>query len=457
MKKRLISVMLSLTLVTACAQKAQDTQDAPPPEVTTTAEAETTTTTESTTATKSETVSATVSATEVTTETTASETAATTTASAIAKPVVESREFAPAAADFTVDVFKRAYAEGKGKNAMTSPLSVMLALSMTANGANGETLAEIERMFGMDLNALNERTSAFIGNLPSSNGAKLNVANSIWYRDGLNVLDAFLGVNKKYYKAEIRKSAFDSKTAADINGWVKKKTDGMIEKVISEIPAETVMYLINAIAFDGKWEEEYKDAQVRDADFTAYGGAKQTANMMYGDEDIYISDKNATGFIKPYKDGNYSFAALLPNKGVNIDDYVAGLNGENLLNTLDNKSYEQVYTGIPKFKCEYDVILNTLLGDMGMNLAFDPDAADFSKLGTSPNGNIYISNVLHKTFIEVDEKGTKAAAVTVVADNGGSMPLEPKTVILDRPFVYAIIDNATNLPVFIGVLTEIPN
>jgi len=436
MKKKLLSVMLALLTVTACSQSIPEATESP--------------------TTESATVSVTEEATEATTAATASETAATTTATA-AKPIAENREFAPAASDFTVDVFKRAYAEKPGKNAMASPLSVMLALSMTANGANGETLAEIERMFGMDLDALNEQASAYIGNLPSSEGAKLNVANSIWYRDGLNVLDAFLNVNKKYYGAEIQKSAFDKKTVADINGWVKQKTDGMIEEVIDNIPAETVMYLINAIAFDGKWKEEYKDAQVRDTDFTAYGGAKQTAKLMYGDENIYISDKYATGFVKPYKDGNYSFAALLPNNGVNIDDYVAGLTGESLLKTLGNKSYERVYTGIPKFKCEYDVTMNGLLKDIGMNRAFDPDNADFSKLGTSPNGNIYISNVLHKTFIEVDEKGTKAAAVTVVEAADNAMPLEPKTVILDRPFVYAIIDKATNLPVFIGVLTEIPN
>jgi len=363
-------------------------------------------------------------------------------------------EFAPSAANFTVEAFKRAYAEKAGRNCMVSPLSVMLALSMTANGANGETLAEIEKMFGMNMSDLNESVSAYADSLPSAGKTKLNVANSIWYRDRLTVLDGFLDVNKRYYGAAVQKSAFDGKTLAEINNWVKDNTDGMIDKIIDEIPNEAVMYLINAIAFDGKWEEEYEERQVRESNFYAYDGSTQTAEMMYSGENIYIEDNYAAGFIKPYKGGNYSFAALLPNEGVSIDEYAAGLTGESLLKTLGNRSYEEVSAGLPKFKSDYGIEMSSLLKAMGVKAAFDETAADFSKLGTSPNGNIYISEVLHKTFIEVDEKGTKAAAVTAVAARDNAMHIV-KTVVLDRPFVYAIIDNSTNLPIFIGVLTSV--
>jgi len=364
-------------------------------------------------------------------------------------------KFKTSAADFTVNVFKRAYSGKKGGNSMVSPLSVMTALSMAANGANAKTLAEMEKALGINMSELNPELSAYIKNLPSSKNVKVNIANSIWYRDGFAVKDSFLKTNKKFYSAKIQKSKFDKKAVSTINNWVSKNTDGMIDEILDEIPSEAVMYLINAIAFDGKWEEAYKEPSVRDGEFASYGGKKQNVRMMYSEENVYINDGKAVGFIKPYKDGNYSFAALLPNEGVNIDDYIAGLTGESLTKTLNSRSYEKVAAGLPKFKSEYGIEMSALLKSMGMKRAFDDKKADFSKLGGVPGGNIYISEVIHKTFIEVDEEGTKAAAVTEIGMARNAMPLKPKTVILDRPFVYAIIDNSTNLPIFIGVLTSV--
>ncbi|MCL2071259.1 MAG: serpin family protein [Oscillospiraceae bacterium] len=371
-------------------------------------------------------------------------------------------EFAPAAADFTVDVFKRAFEESlsEGKqNSLVSPLSALLALAMTANGADGDTLAEMEAVLGrgMSLEELNALLSAYVFNLPSYEGSKLSIANSIWYRKGVfNVSDTFLQTNRDYYNAEIEPADFNEQTLVDINNWVSRNTDEMITEIIGAIPPDAIMYLINAIAFDSEWEETYAEDRVWQSNFAAFGGRNQNAELMWADENLYLDDGKAIGFVKPYKDGAYSFAALLPNEGVDITEYVAEMTGESLTDTLQGAVQTEVVTALPKFSYEFDIEMSGLLKGMGMSDAFSQGRADFSRLGTSPYGNIFINRVIHKTFIEVDEKGTKAAAVTAVEMATCSVPSTP-FVVLNRPFVYAIIDNENNLPIFIGTLLEIPD
>jgi len=330
---------------------------------------------------------------------------------------------------------------------------------MTANGADGDTLSEMEAVLGdKEIEHLNGFLLSYMKSLYSGDSSKFGIANSIWFRDSENftVEEAFLQTNKSYYNADIFKSAFDASTVTDINNWVKENTDGLIKEIIDEIPPLAVMYLINAIIFDAEWQRTYYEHQVRNRDFTAYNGQTQTAKMMYSGEWQFIEDELATGFIKPYKGNHYSFAALLPNEGVSIDDYVASLTGAGLLYTLSNVQGEEVRTGLPKFSFDYDLSMNDVLENMGIERAFCPDNADFSKLGQVEDVNIFISKVIHKTYIEVDELGTKAGAVTMVEAAAGSAPdNEPKVVILDRPFVFMIIDNKTNLPVFIGVVNEL--
>lgn len=179
---------------------------------------------------------------------------------------------------------------------------------------------------------------------------------------------------------------------------------------------------------------------------------------MYSNEHRYLEDENATGFIKYYKDMSYGFAALLPNEDVSINEYVASLTGDKLHTMLNNCKNTSVETAIPKFDSEYDVEMSDILKTMGMPIAFDEEDADFSKLGTSTDGNISISRVLHKSFISVHEKGTKAGAATVVEMKNGSAMIKPddvKKVYLDRPFVYMIIDCETNIPIFIGTVMDV--
>ena len=360
-------------------------------------------------------------------------------------------------ADFSLDLFKSTISPED--NSLISPLSVLLALAMTANGADTATLVEMEAVLGGDipLAQLNEYLYTYVGSLPSAKKAKLSIANSIWFRedeDRLMVEQDFLQTNADYYGAAAYKAAFDKQTLADINNWVENNTDGMIDKILDEIAEDAVMYLINAIVFDAEWKDIYNKDNVRQGEFTAIDGSKQQADFMSSEEAHYLDDGRATGFIKPYADGNYSFAALLPNEGINVQDYVTCLSGEGLLRAIEEAQEITVNATMPKFSYDYTVNMNDSLKDMGMPTAFSAAAADFSKLGRSTRGNIYLYEVLHKTFIAVDERGTRAGAVTKVEMRDEAY-FETKIVRLDRPFVYAIIDNATNLPIFIGTVVNL--
>ena len=363
--------------------------------------------------------------------------------------------FKNSSADFAIRLFQKT--RDDSKNSLISPLSVMLALSMTANGAKGETLAQMEALLGGDIpmETLNEYLYSYINALPSEKTAKLNVANSIWFRDnGFTAENTFLQKNADYYGAAVYKSAFDVKTLRDINNWVKKNTDGMIEKIIDDLDPDAVMYLINTVLFDAEWENIYKKDEVRDGTFTALDGTKRTVSMMYSEEHSYLDDSKAIGFIKPYKNG-YSFVALLPNGDISLSDYVASMTGKSFVDTIKNAEDIPVETAIPKFSYNYDIEMSGALKALGMTLPFDAAKADFSALGSSDSGNIFISRVLHKAYIAVDGKGTKAGAATAVETVYTAIEEGVYKVKLDRPFVYAIIDDATGLPVFIGTVTDI--
>ena len=366
---------------------------------------------------------------------------------------------AAAAADFGVRLFKTSMEEGK--NTLISPLSVLYALAMTANGAEGETLAQMEQVLGMDVDNLNSYMLAYLDLLPESKDYKMSLANSIWFKDDPNfaVEQSFLQTNADYYGAGAYKAAFDEGTRNDINNWVKEHTDGMIPEIIDEIPDEAIMYLVNALAFDAKWADEYEEHQIREGRFTMEDGTRQDVDMMHSEEYTYLEDDLATGFIKYYKDRKYAFVAMLPNEGVSVSQYVDSLTSEHLRELLNNPQDLTVFASIPKFETEYDIEMSEVLQEMGMTDAFDWQVADFSRLGTyNVDGmNICINRVLHKTFISVSEQGTRAGAATAVemVAEGAAEIIEYKEVVLDRPFVYMLIDCETNLPFFIGTMMNV--
>lgn len=348
----------------------------------------------------------------------------------------------------------------KDKNILISPLSIISALGMTANGADGQTKTQMEQVFGTDVDTLNDYLYAYITGLPNTKDNQINLANSIWIRDnnGLKVKSDFLKTTKTYYDSQVYQAPFDNKTKNQINEWVKKETDGMIPKILEKAPSkEAVMYLVNALSFDGKWEEPYRDFQLEDGIFTTQSGEKQDISFMNDTLWGYIRLENAGGFSKSYRGGQYEFVALLPDKDITMEEFLKTLDGEKLMQSLKNRQPKSVQTKLPKFSTEYSSKLNDSLKALGMGDAFSPEKADFSKMASSKQGNIYINDVIHKTKIEVNEKGTKAAAVTMVEMNqeAAMEEEEPEKIYLDRPFFYMIVDTEQNFPVFMGSLMEV--
>ena len=360
-------------------------------------------------------------------------------------------EFKAAASSFAAELFKDNYS--KGKTTLVSPLSVLTALALVQNGAQGDTLAQLEQALGgLDCDTLNAYMRAYCDFLTESE--ELKIANSVWTDSSAEAKRAFLQKAVDSYSAQLFSAPLsDPKTVESINSWVKKNTDGMIPKIIEKADRYAVMMLVNAIAFDAKWETPYKRSDIEKLEFTSYSGSKKKTDFMCSTENVYLKDGGTVGFMKPYKNGRFAFAALLPDENTGIDDYVASLSGDKLMKIFSSaKRGNEVNVKMPKFRAEYSAQLIDTLKKMGVKDAFDSKTADFSSL--IENRDAYIATVVHKTFIEVDEKGTRAAASTLVGADTMSL-MEPYSVCLNRPFVYMIVDTETNLPLFIGVQTEI--
>ncbi len=357
--------------------------------------------------------------------------------------------------DFAVRLFQNCLEEEK--NTLVSPVSVLTALAMTANGADGETLSQMEAVFGMPSKELNGYIRDYMAQLPEEDTYKLSLANSIWFIDDEQLFQVnpdFLQTNANYYGADVYKTPFDETTLKEINDWVNHETDEMIPTILDRIPEDAIMYLVNALAFDAKWQEPYEDYQVRENRiFTLEDGTETDVTMMNSEEYSYLEDELSTGFIKYYDDRAYAFVALLPNEGVSVSEYVASLTGQHLREMLTSAEGVTVFASMPKFESEYDVEMSDILKEMGMPNAFDYELAEFPHIGTVSDGlKIVISRVIHKTFISVTENGTRAGAATAVEmRTEGAMEIEEcKEVTLDRPFVYMLIDCENDIPLFIG-------
>lgn len=365
---------------------------------------------------------------------------------------------ADAAMDFSVRLFQET--QDAGQNTLLSPLSAMYALSMTANGAGGETLSQMEATLGMSVQQLNEYLCTYMQALPSEEKSRLHLADSIWLRDAeeFQPQQEFRETVAEYYDASVYKAAFNSRTLNEINAWIKQETDGKIPEILSKINDDAVMYLINALSFDAEWANPYTPESCSEGVFTCEDGSETDAEFMYSQEYRYLEDEHATGFLKYYYDHNYAFAALLPEEGMTVAEYVDSLTGEDLRNLLSGSREVPVDTALPKFEAKYSTDLSEPLQNMGIIDAFSSADADFSGIGVSEDGPLYISKVLHKTFLSLDEQGTEAGAATAVEMASGSAMSEseePKEVILDRPFLYLIIDCSADLPLFIGTAQSI--
>lgn len=356
---------------------------------------------------------------------------------------------------FTFKLFKEALSGHEaGKNLMLSPLSVSMAIGMTSNGSKAETLEGIRTALEFK-NFTEEEVNSYygklIGELPQLDPrATLKIANSIWYRSGFDVLPAFLQTNVNNYKATVEALDFASPTAKDkINGWVNTNTNGKIPTIINQVSGNAVMFLVNAVYFKSNWKHQFDKSKTAKRDFHLDGGTKVQADFMVSKSTMNTRVyQDAAVYELPYGNDKYSMVFVLPNQNTTVAQLAA---------TLDQVKWKTWMSGLtqitsdvilPKFKFEYNIKLNDCLSNLGMDMAFT-DAADFSRIRSA--GELRIDEVKHKTFIEVNEEGTEAAAATSV---GIIFTSAPEPVLINRPFLFAIREMKTGLIVFTGIVNN---
>jgi serine protease inhibitor len=355
---------------------------------------------------------------------------------------------------FAFRLLNEVLARDTTENTILSPLSASLALGMTANGARGETLDSMLAVLGfrgLDADELN-RSAKGISDLILKLDPKVDmrVANSVWANEGFPFHESFFEAVRQWYDAEARTLPFaDPATLGIINGWVQANTGGKIDKILDVIPPQAVMYLINALYFKGDWTYRFDPARTRPADFTTVAGERTAVKLMDQIAELPYAEVDGVQLVElPYASGGFAMTLVLPAPGQRIDDVARGLDAGRWAEWVAALEKQEVQVQLPRFRAETDKVLNDPLIALGMGIAFGLGAADFS--GLSPAGrDLAISMVRQKTFIQVDELGTEAAAVTAVEISRTSMPARP-VFRADRPFLLAIRERSSGALLFLG-------
>ena len=338
-----------------------------------------------------------------------------------------------------------------GANIFISPLSISIALTMTYNGAVGETehaMAEVLEIEGLDRDAVNHSNAALRNSLENPDPkVEISIANSIWSRQGVEFNADFLERNRVFFGAEIASLDFSAPQATEtINEWVNTNTNGKIEKIVDRISPQTLLFLINAIYFKGNWQDEFDKSQTRPGIFHLSDENEKRVEMMRREGEYpYFRGENFEATSLPYGDGRLGMYIFLPNRDSNLNKFLGNLNAGNWGDWISQFQDRRHDMMLPRFKLEYEVSLNDTLEALGMGIAFG-SGADFSGMGPS----LFISEVKHKTFVEVNEEGTEAAAVTAVV----GVKSVPSVFRVDRPFFFAIYDAETETILFMGTVTE---
>jgi len=373
------------------------------------------------------------------------------------KDQLKSPEIVQASNKFGFNLFKAIEKNAPDKNIFISPFSALEALSMTYNGANGLTKTEMAGVLGFtgysddEVNKYNQSLTNAL--LKADNKVKFEVANSIWYDKYFHVLKSFLDVNRIYYNAEVSSLDFQSSDALiTINNWVNSKTNGKIPTILDQLPANAVMYLINAIYFYGTWKYQFDKSKTIEADFIKEDGTTVQQQQMNIEEDInYFGNDDFQMAGLPYGNGTFNFIMILPGEGKNIEDILTGLNSSKWDSLIYSMQKQKVNVKMPKFKFEFRDSMNTPLKSIGMTSAFNPGSADFSRIDSLKD--FFISRVLQKTYINLNEEGTEAAAVTVV-EISKTTAFVPLVFNANRPFIYAITEQSTGAVLFIGKMMD---
>jgi serine protease inhibitor len=356
---------------------------------------------------------------------------------------------------FGFKLFKKINNLQKDSNIFISPLSISMALGMTLNGANGatydsiKTLLELNGLTDVDINQSYQSLINRLVNLDPE--VTFNIVNSIWYLNSIAFEQEFINTNKTYFNAEVTGLDFSNPSSVDIiNNWVNQNTNGKINEILERIPRDAVMYLINAIYFKANWKYRFDQSLSNDGVFiTADGSGLPCKMMVQANNFNYLLNDLFQAVDLPYGDSLFSMTILLPNSDKNIDELINQLTQKNWNLWLDSFNVKEGKIWLPKFEITYEDSLNKTLISLGMGNAFSPDA-NFTRL-YSPGG-IFISAVKHKTYIQVDEAGTEAAAVTSVEFvKGINSSFQLK---FDRPFIYIIRERNSNTVLFIGKMVN---
>jgi serpin B len=360
---------------------------------------------------------------------------------------------------FGFKLFSEILKQDSKKNVFVSPTSVAIALSMTYNGANGETqqaMAKALELQGMSLQDVNQANEALKASLENADPAvQLSIANSLWAKQGTDFKPDFMQRNQQFYKAKVTELDFAKPDATNtINSWVKENTRGKIDKIVQQIQPDNVLFLINAIYFKGNWTKKFdKGATTERPFYLSNGTQKQHPLMSQSGKYRYFENDTLQAVSLPYGKGRLNLYVFLPKKNTNLDAFQQQLAVENWQEWMTQFRMRQGSIQLPRFKFDYDIQLNDALKALGMESAFNEAKANFSNMTSA---SVKINEVKHKTFVEVNEEGTEAAAATSIGIVGTAVarPEEPFQMIVDRPFFCAIRDNQTGTILFMGSIRE---
>lgn len=360
---------------------------------------------------------------------------------------------------FGFKLFSEVLKQDSNNNIFVSPTSVAIALSMTYNGASGATQEEMAKTLevqGLSLGAINQANNTLKTTLENPDpDVQLSIANSLWARKGINFKRDFLQQNRDFYGAKVTELDFAKPNAPGIiNNWVQENTRGKIDGIVKDIHPDQVLFLINAIYFKGNWTKPFDKSQTVNRPFyLADGSEKQHPMMSQSGKYQYYENNTFQAVSLPYGKGRLSFYVFLPKENTSLDDFQQQLSLENWQQWVSQFHRRQGSIQLPRFKFDYEIQLNNSLKALGMENAFDASKADFSNMTSA---SVVINEVKHKTFVEVNEEGTEAAAATSVGMmlTSAQIPEEPFQMIVNRPFFCAIRDNQTGTILFMGSIRE---
>lgn len=364
---------------------------------------------------------------------------------------------------FGFNLFNEIRKTEPAQNTFISPLSISIALAMTLNGASGETeqlMQETLQLQGIAPESINTSYARLRRILLTADPkVTLTIANALWARQGVPFKQDFLQRNTQFFGAKISTLDFNDPNASNtINQWVNTNTNGKIPEIVGEaIDPATVLFLTNAIYFKGAWQEEFDPTQTQNGTFyLANGTEKQVPMMRQQHQYPYYRGANFQAISLAYGEGQMHLYIFLPDPESDLNTFLDHLNAENWEDWMSHFQEKDISLVMPKFKLEYKKTVKDPLKALGMAVAFDPALADFNRMAPVeiPWVNLYIAEVLHKSFIEVNEEGTEAAGATSIEIGVTSIAPPPTPFIVDRSFFFAIRDNETQAVLFMGTVLD---